>query len=97
VPARIRRTLEEGVRRGRVVRLSYRNADGDISQRDVEAVGFHGSGGHWYLIGWCRLRDDRRVFRFDRIERATLTRTAFEPRNVDATLGWVPEDVSPLE
>ena len=96
VGAGTRRTLEEAVRRGIVVRLSYVDEDGVETERDVEAVGFHGSGGHWYLIGWCRLREDRRVFRLDRIARASLTRTAFSPRDVDETLGWVPEDVAPL-
>lgn len=96
VSVRIRRALEDAVRRRLVVRLSYRDRDSSATERDVEAVGFHGSGGQWYLIGWCRLRDDRRVFRLDRIVTATCTRTTFEPRDVDATLGWVPEDVAPL-
>lgn len=96
VDARTRRTLEEAVRRRLVVRLSYRDADGAATERDVEAVGFHGTAGEWYLIGWCRLREDRRVFRLDRIERAVLTRTTFDARDVDETLGWVPGDVAPL-
>lgn len=97
VRPQIRGTLEEAVRRGLVVQITYRSAGGDATQRAVEAVGFHGSGGHWYLIGWCRLRDDRRVFRLDRIERAAPTRQTFEPRDVDETLGWVPGQVAPLE
>lgn len=96
VDARTRRTLEEAVRRRLVVRLSYCDAEGAATERDVEAVGFHGTAGEWYLIGWCRLREDRRVFRLDRIERAVLTRTTFDVRDVDETLGWVPGDVAPL-
>lgn len=93
----VRRTLEDAVRRRLVVNLTYLGAEGERTQRAVEAVGFHGGGGHWYLIGWCRLRDDRRVFRLDRIERVTHTRQTFDPRDVDETLGWVPGEVAPLE
>lgn len=96
VDPRLRRTLEEAVRRRLVVRLSYRDADGADTRRDVEAVGFHGAGAEWYLIGWCRLRNDRRVFRLDRVERAALTRTTFVERDVDETLGWVPGEIAPL-
>jgi predicted DNA-binding transcriptional regulator YafY len=31
-----------------------------------------GSGEAWYLVGYCRLRGDQRVFRLDRIATARL-------------------------
>lgn len=95
VPSRIRRALEEAVRTRRVVNLVYTDADGQRTNRAVDAVGFYGGGGAWYLIGWCHLRRDRRIFRLDRIHRATLTRRPAETRDVDETLGWVPDEVAP--
>ncbi len=95
VPTRIRDTLEEAVRTRRVVNMVYADGEGKHTTRAVDAVGFYGGGGTWYLIGWCHLRRDRRLFRLDRIERATLTRRLAGPRDVDETLGWVPDEVAP--
>lgn len=94
VTPHIKRTLEEAVRTSRVVNLVYTDNEGARTTRLVDAVGFYG-GGTWYLIGWCHLRKDRRIFRLDRIERATLTRRVAEPHDVDEMLGWVPDEVAP--
>ncbi|WP_146765309.1 WYL domain-containing protein, partial [Micromonospora saelicesensis] len=37
------------------------------STRDVEPLGYLGNSRHWYLVAWCRLRDELRCFRTDRI------------------------------
>jgi predicted DNA-binding transcriptional regulator YafY len=92
-PRRVVAVLEEGVRTSAVVRLTYLDSSGQRTRRDVEAVGFHHGQHGWYLIGWCRLRRDGRVFRFDRIERASLTTERAPRRDVDETLGWVPGTV----
>jgi proteasome accessory factor B len=60
----------------------------------VEAVGFHGAADGWDLIGWCRLRRGGRVFRLDRIRRASPTAERVLRRDVDATLGWVPSTLT---
>src|SRR3954453_20733910 len=52
---------------GRVLRIGYRDRDGTISSRDVEPLGYVAKPTHWYLVGWCRLRDGIRAFRTDRI------------------------------
>lgn len=94
VNARVRRTVEEAVRRGVAINMTYRDAHGAETQRTVEAVGFYLGTDGWYLNGWCRLRDDGRLFRLDRIQTARLTRSAVAPRSVDEVLGWVPTPVS---
>jgi predicted DNA-binding transcriptional regulator YafY len=45
----------------------------EITQRKVEPVGIYNSGSHWYLIAFCRLRNDYRNFRTDRIEKLICT------------------------
>lgn len=94
VGRRVRRSVEEAVRRQVVVNIDYRDRDGDETQRSVDPVGFLRHVDGWYLIAWCHLRDAGRIFRLDRIARATLTRRACAGHDVDATLGWVPASVS---
>jgi predicted DNA-binding transcriptional regulator YafY len=90
---RVQRTVEEAVRRGLVVNLDYVDRTGAATARAVEPVGFYGGADGWFLIGWCRRREDGRIFRLDRIRSARLTREQAPVRDVDATLGWVPEDL----
>ena len=92
--SRWRRVVEEAVAESRVVNITYRDRHGTLTRRSVEAVGFYGSGSGWFLIGWCRLRGDRRIFRLDRVEQAELTTEVVPRRDVDETLGWVPGDVA---
>jgi predicted DNA-binding transcriptional regulator YafY len=92
-PARVRRTVEEAVRRSVVLNIDYVDQHGVATSRAVEPVGLYFGGDGWYVIGWCRLREAGRIFRFDRIRSARLTTKAFAPRDVDATLGWVPHIV----
>ncbi len=93
---RVRRTVETAVQRQVVVNISYQDADGDKTQRPVEAIGFYHGAESWFLIGWCRLRDGGRTFRLDRIERANLTTLPNADRDLDETLGWVPDEVAAL-
>ena len=54
---------------GRVVRLTYRSASkAQTTTRDVEPWAVVGSGGAWYVQGYCRLADAPRDFRLDRIQ-----------------------------
>lgn len=92
--ARVRRTVEEAVRRSVVVNIDYVDQHGTATSRAVEPVGLYSAGDGWYLVGWCRLRDAGRIFRFDRIRSARLTKQPFPPRDVDDTLGWVPHEVA---
>lgn len=91
---RIRRTVEEAVRRSVVVNLRYIDAHGNRTTRSVEAVGFYNGNDGWHLIGWCQLRNAGRIFRLDRIQTAHLTKRRSPPRDVDETLGWVPHDLA---
>ncbi|HXY43562.1 MAG TPA: WYL domain-containing protein [Acidimicrobiales bacterium] len=91
VDRRILAVLEDAVASATVVRIDYRDRHGRATRRDVEGAGFLGaSDGWWYLGAWCRLRQDRRLFRLDRIERATLTKERAATRDLDEVLGWLP-------
>ena len=67
-PDSVKRAIDGALRGRHVLRLEYVNSKGAPTVRDVEpSICLGGRGGHWYLVAWCRLRDDVRVFRLDRI------------------------------
>ncbi|MFC4589348.1 helix-turn-helix transcriptional regulator [Sphaerisporangium corydalis] len=70
----VARVIGEALRHSRVLSIVYVDRTGVSTERDVEpGVFIGGRGGFWYLVGWCRLRQDVRVFRLDRIAGASLT------------------------
>ena len=86
----IRRTVEEAVRQGHVLRIAFSDRHGAQTRRDVEPAGFYGSRDGWSLIAWCRLRDAGRLFRLSGITAAVMTSERVPERDLDSTLGWVP-------
>lgn len=65
----------------RVVHLSYRAADTDLTtNRDVEPIGLYLSG-QWHLVAYCRLRQAFRNFRLDRIEHVAISEEVFAARS----------------
>jgi predicted DNA-binding transcriptional regulator YafY len=59
---------------GFVIDIKYTGIESnEITQRKVEPVGIYNLGSHWYLIAFCRLRNDYRNFRTDRIEKLICT------------------------
>ncbi len=51
----------------RRVRFGYRTVIGAAGDREVDAYGVVFRGGHWYLVGHDRGRDDIRAFRLSRV------------------------------
>ena len=47
------------------------------TERCIEPVGVFYQDNYWHLIGWCRLREDYRDFRLDRISNISLTGERF--------------------
>ncbi len=90
---RVRSVLEDAVRDQVVVNLAYTDREGTSTKRSVDPVAFLGVDGGWALIGWCHLRDAGRLFRLDRITRATATRQPAPSHDVDEALGWVPHEL----
>jgi predicted DNA-binding transcriptional regulator YafY len=73
--------VQQGVVQRRVLRMDYRGRGQETdTTRDVEPLGVVFYGGAWYLVAWCRLRQDYRHFRIDRIRRLELAPLVFPPR-----------------
>ncbi|MDR3404431.1 MAG: YafY family protein [Chthoniobacter sp.] len=81
----------------RVVRLQYRSAQsGETTLREVEPLGLVFYLDHWHLIAWCRLRQDVRDFRVDRIHAVEVGSEPSPPRPDFDLAGyvarsWMPE------
>ena len=60
-----------------VLHLDYRDESGRTTLRDVEPLCLAFWGGAWTLGAWCRLREDFRSFRPDRIASFTPTGETF--------------------
>lgn len=65
--------IEKAVLDRAVIAIDYETRDGERSQREIEPISLVGSDHAWYLVAWCRLRDDRRSFRVDRIGEIRVT------------------------
>lgn len=57
-----------------VVEINYTSLEkNETTIRKVEPVGIYYLGSHWYLIGFCQLRNDYRNFRTDNIDKLVIT------------------------
>ena len=59
---------------GCAIKISYTGIENtEITHRIVEPIGIYNLGSHWHLAAFCRLRNDYRNFRTDRIEKLLCT------------------------
>lgn len=65
--------LRGAVRKRRIVRMTYKREDGEISERTLWPLGLFFWGRNWTLVGWCLLRDGFRHFRVDRIQQLVVS------------------------
>jgi predicted DNA-binding transcriptional regulator YafY len=85
-------TLRQAILERRAVWLCYHSYSGnETTERVVEPHSLTYSGSVWYVSGYCRLRQDSRGFRFDRIEQLRLLEEQFEARTVESA---APEPVT---
>lgn len=69
----------KSVDQGRVINIKYHsNYKQESTERLVEPLGIFFTDNYWHLIGWCRMRNDYRDFRLDRILSIQETDTPFE-------------------
>jgi Predicted transcriptional regulator len=92
----VARTLDEAVRRQRVVVLRYGDRNGQVTRRAVEPVALAATNGHWHLLAWCRLREGPRWFRTDRIVSAHLTAEPAPEHDAATMFGTPPDDARPV-
>ncbi len=74
--------LYRAVRENRIVRFTYRDRNGTPSTRTVEPLRLVCKSFIWYLHGFCRIRNDFRLFRLSRIRDIHLRPETFAPRDI---------------
>lgn len=93
---RVMSALEQAVVDQKTVNLSYTDAMGQTTQREVEPMIFALTGGKWMLIAWCRLREGIRWFDLTRIQRAVVTRRTCSGHKIEE-IGTPPSLARPVD
>ncbi|MDQ3527383.1 MAG: WYL domain-containing protein [Actinomycetota bacterium] len=94
-PRRIVSVLEQALLDQVTVNLSYTDAAGQQTRREIEPMIFAFTGGRWLLVAWCHLRIDVRWFHLSRIQSATATRHPCTGHDV-SEIGNPPEQARPV-
>ena len=74
---RVKTALQES----RLLSFEYADRFGNKTVRTVEPYQIVLKGSHWYFQGYCRKREDFRLFRLSRISNLQMTRETFSPRD----------------
>jgi predicted DNA-binding transcriptional regulator YafY len=76
--------LSAAMRQCRQVGMRYRTWGGEERERTCDPYGLVYHGGRCYLVGWCHLRQEVRVFRADRVLHAEVRQETFtQPAGFD--------------
>ncbi len=71
-----------GIAQKNVLRIDYfANHSQEQTKRDVEPIGVFYKDSYWHLIAFCRMRNDYRDFRIDRISRLEITDAVFKSKH----------------
>ena len=89
-------TLSTAVRERRRVRMRYRSGLSEETERSVDPYAVVQGEVYWYALGYCHLRDGRRLFRLDRVLAVEPLEAVFErPPGLD-TPGRVLESLADM-
>ncbi len=76
--------VSEAVRERRRISIEYTSYQNEATQRQVEPYGIAGWKGHWYVVGYCCLRQAPRMFRLDRVRNIQFLADTFtRPEDFD--------------
>ena len=85
--------LSTAARDRTAIRLTYRSAAGEVTERLVDPYGVAFQSGHWYLVSWDHYRSAMRTFRLDRmLATEAMTDTFQRPENFDVVAYLRPGD-----
>jgi len=88
LPSNTHQQLLDSIATQRLVTLDYRAGyHGTPTQRDVEPIGVY-FGQHWHVVAFCRLRQEYRDFRLDRIAGLQVREETFAPRPETLQMYW---------
>jgi proteasome accessory factor C len=88
-------TLRRAASEHRVAHIVYRSLSREeTTNRDIEPWTVFSTLGSWYVMGHCRLVDDTRTFRIDRIREVAVGEESFYPPDEipEPGVGYTPSD-----
>jgi proteasome accessory factor C len=88
-------TLRRAASEHRVAQIVYRSLSREeTTSRDIEPWTVFSTLGNWYVMGHCRLVDDTRTFRIDRIREVAVGEESFDPPEEipEPGVGYTPSD-----
>ncbi|TNE70751.1 YafY family transcriptional regulator [bacterium] len=65
----------------RVIKIEYTNEQNNTTNRDIEPFALLNTE-NWLLVAYCRLRNEFRFFRLDRIKKLEILTETFEPHKM---------------
>ena len=72
--------IKTALQTSRLLRFAYADQHGSETARTVEPYQLVLKGSHWYLQGYCRMRQDYRLFKISRIAALQMQDETFAPR-----------------
>ena len=74
--------IQQAIGNGQVVQMHYFSpGSGAFTERAIEPLGTVYYGKAWHVIAYCRLRQDYRDFRLDRMSKLSVTSKTSAPRD----------------
>jgi len=73
--------IKTALQENRILSFEYADRYGNRTIRKAEPYQLVLKGSHWYFQGYCRKRDDFRLFKIARISRLQMEDNCFTPRN----------------
>lgn len=75
-------TIQSSITDFNLLEIEYHSLQDEKTTREVEPFALYSTGGNWLLIAVCRLREDFRVFRLDKIVSLKMKDEKFEPQTI---------------
>ena len=75
--------MQMAITNQRVTEIKYQVPEQPVTERAIEPLAIYSVDSKWIVVAWCRLRDDFRSFRLDRIDHFRVTEEVFEERDFD--------------
>ena len=90
--------IQQAVVSRRVLRMTYRaKARHEDTTREVEPLGVTYHSAAWYLVAWCRLRQDYRYFKLERVRGLEVLHERFAARPDFSLRDYLEKAMSPDE
>ncbi|NQT27584.1 YafY family transcriptional regulator [candidate division KSB1 bacterium] len=74
--------LDNAIEESRLIQFKYTDSNCKVSERSLEPMTIAFKWFSWYLFGYCRLREDYRIFRLSRMQDVNVMADCFQRRDL---------------